>query len=299
MGQKQVKVYHYDAFTDIPGKGNPAGVVFDADAFTEEQMVQIARRVGFNETTFVQTSALGTLRLRYFTPGHEMNLCGHATVASLTALWERGVLEEDAEILVETKAGLLPMKLISSEKGVAIYMRQAAPEFISFEGDVGELMASIGLTTADWDEQYPIVYGSTGIWTLLIPIRTLEAFERMIPNNKTFPSILTQIPKASLHPFAAETIHPDCHMHARHFSSPYSGTIEDPVTGTASGVMGAYWLQYMHPKQASAEVWVEQGREVGKDGKVFVQAMRKNDIIEITISGTAVLTGELDIQYDD
>jgi PhzF family phenazine biosynthesis protein len=53
--------------------------------------------------------------------------------------------------------------------------------------------------------------------------------------------VLKEMPGASVHPFCFETYDPNAHMHARHFSSPFSGTIEDPVTGTASGVMGAYW----------------------------------------------------------
>jgi PhzF family phenazine biosynthesis protein len=48
-----ITAYHYSSFTTQPGKGNPAGLVFDADHLTDEQMQQIAHEVGFNETTFV------------------------------------------------------------------------------------------------------------------------------------------------------------------------------------------------------------------------------------------------------
>jgi len=71
---KSVKVYHYDAFSKEPNKGNPAGVVLDGDELTDVQMQEIALKVGFNETSFPVKSEVADLRIRYFTPGHEMNL---------------------------------------------------------------------------------------------------------------------------------------------------------------------------------------------------------------------------------
>ena len=82
----KIKVHHYDAFSNTPNKGNPAGVVLDANDLTELEMQDIAQQVGFNETAFVQNSDFADFKLRYFTPGQEMNLCGHATMATLYAL---------------------------------------------------------------------------------------------------------------------------------------------------------------------------------------------------------------------
>lgn len=143
----------------------------------------------------------------------------------------------------------------------------------------------------------PIVYGSTGIWTLLIPLKRLSSFARMQPYNERFPGILTQNPRASLHPFCMETSDDACLMHARHFSSPYSGTIEDPVTGTASGVMGAYYLTYMDTDAPSTEFSVEQGQEMGRDGRVRVKVNRQSDDMHVYVTGTAVYVNELEVQY--
>lgn len=299
-----VNVLHYDAFSPIPGKGNPAGIVLDADELTDEQMQQIAARVGFNETTFVCRSKRADAKLRYFTPGHEMNLCGHATMASLYALYTRNLLDKE-EASIETRAGILPVELRheSDPSGEQDYlvmrMRQGSPEFVPFEGDEEALLASIGLTAADRDERYPIVYGSTGIWTLLLPIRDLEAFSRMMPHNAEFPGVLKQNPRASLHPFCLDTFDPAARMHARHFSSPYSGTVEDPVTGTATGVMGAYALTYLEPEAPHATFVVEQGLEMGRSGRAKVEAQRlENGEMEIKVSGRAVYVGELAIEIE-
>jgi PhzF family phenazine biosynthesis protein len=107
---KMVRVFHYDAFSSKPNKGNPAGVVLDADGLTEKEMQDIALKVGFNETSFPMESDIADLRIRYFTPGHEMNLCGHATMAAIHALKTRGLLDKD-ELMIETGAGILPIKI--------------------------------------------------------------------------------------------------------------------------------------------------------------------------------------------
>lgn len=107
----QTLVYHYDAFTTVPQRGNPAGIVLAAQNLSDTAMQRIAAQVGFNETTFVLPSATADVRLRFFTPGNEINLCGHATVASFTALYQRGVFGQRTALTVETKAGLLPIDI--------------------------------------------------------------------------------------------------------------------------------------------------------------------------------------------
>ncbi|WP_141433917.1 PhzF family phenazine biosynthesis isomerase [Bacillus sp. 03113] len=294
---KSVKVYQYDAFSSIANKGNPAGVVFNGDDLTEMEMQEIALKVGFNETAFPVTSDVANLRIRYFTPGHEMNLCGHATMATIYALKTKGLLGDKTELKIETKAGILPIKISSnSENEVFITMKQASPRFEEFAGSKEDLAKSIGLTIEDLDADLPILYGSTGTWTLLIPIKKLDAFTKMKPNNKLFPQILKEMPNASIHPFCLETYDSNAHMHARHFSSPYSGTIEDPVTGTASGVMGAYYAKYMNNQfEKSINLIVEQGHEIGKDGRVMVQVYKNNDTYDIEITGNAVYVKDFEV----
>ncbi|WP_172252570.1 PhzF family phenazine biosynthesis protein [Saccharibacillus deserti] len=297
-----VQVFHYEAFSSVAGQGNPAGVMLDADFLTDAQMQKVAAAVGFNETTFICRSEEADVRLRYFTPGNEMDLCGHATMASLYALHTRGRLDR-TEALIETKAGLLPVQLRYGADGggesLFMRMRQADPAFVPFEGDRDRLLALMGLSVDDLDDRYPIVYGSTGVWTLLIPIRNLEAFSRMTPDNAAFPGVLTQQPRASLHPFCMETVDPAARMHARHFSSPFSGMVEDPSTGTATGVMGAYALTYMEPEADRGEFMVEQGIEMGRSGRIRVEAARTDDGgMDIRVSGQAVFVGELEIELD-
>ncbi len=281
-------VYHYDAFSKEPYMGNPAGVVLNGDELTGAEMQEVASKVGFNETAFLTESNAADFRIRFFTPGHEMNLCGHGTMATVYAMKNKGILGDKAVIAIETNAGILPIKLNpSNEGGVSITMKQAAPKFKEFMGSKDALANSIGLRETDFHKDLPILYGSTGTWTLLIPIKELGAFQKMKPHNRLFPEILKEIPKSSLHPFCLETFDPNADMHARHFSSPYSGTIEDAVTGTASGVMGAYYAKYIKSDDP-LNLIVEQGHEIGKDGRVAVQVTKGSDSLDIEITGNAI-----------
>ncbi|MGX5539603.1 PhzF family phenazine biosynthesis protein [Bacillus wiedmannii] len=296
---KNINVFHYDAFTNKQNMGNPAGIVLDADGLTEEEMQRIAEKVGFNETSFVLYSEVADLRMCYFTPGFEMDLCGHGTVGTIYALRERGLLEEKTNLTIETKAGVLPIQIGVNEKGETfIKMRQAVPKFKDFTGSKEELAHSIGLNVNDLDVSLPIVYGSTGNWTVIVPIKNLDACERMKPNTDAFPSVLKEIPNASIHPVCLETYDEKVQMHGRHFSSAYAGTIEDPVTGTASGVMGAYYATYLDKNfDHELELIVEQGQEINKDGRVTVYVTKhvENDNLQIDIAGTAVYVKEFEV----
>ena len=290
-----IKILHYDAFTDKPGLGNPAGIVPYAGNLSEEQMLTIAAAVGFNETVFVIPSDKADLRLRFFTPGHEIDLCGHATVATLYMMKERGVLGV-GEIRLETKAGILPASVAEDGTRTVIGMQQAEYREERFTGSLANVAASVGLSEDDLDSRYPLVFASTGIWTLLLPVRDLKRFRNMKPDNLRFPEILTQKPHSSIHPFCLETFHPEASMHGRHFSSPFSGTIEDPVTGTASGAMGAYYQKHIWiPHKNKDAIIVEQGQEIGKDAviKVELPSTQRNTV---RIYGTAVFVQEFGVE---
>ena len=291
---KQADVLKYEAFTDVPDLGNPAGIVLNGDDYSDEEMQMIAEMAGYNETSFLCKSGEADLKIRYFTPGHEMNLCGHATVASLYALIEKGKLQADQTYQIETKAGILPVKAAERKGRVYITLKQASPQFLPFTGDKEKLAASLGITAEDFHDELPIVYGSTGIWTLIVPLRSLEASRNMVPDNTQVPAILHDLPKASVHPFSLETVHSESDLHGRHFSSPFSGTTEDPVTGTASGVMAAYMRQY----GGSGAEWltIEQGQEIGKDGKVEIRITEEDGEMNIQMTGTAVYAESINLQ---
>jgi PhzF family phenazine biosynthesis protein len=291
----KVQIYRYDAFTKEIDKGNPAGIIFDADQYSTNQMQEIAKAVGYNECCFICKSEKADLRLRYFTPGHEATLCGHATVAGITAYMERDKKKGSYNLLIETLSGLLNVSYDSEKEEVI--MEQGNAEFLDFKGDKKTLLAAIGLNEEDMDDSYPIVYGSTGSWTLILPIKRLESFYKMIPFNDKFPSILKEKDHASIHPITSECVNKEASLHGRHFSSCYSGTIEDSVTGTASGVMGAYYIKYMKEME-SIDLIIEQGNEIGKQGIVHVWAKKDKKDIRVSIAGQAVKAKIFEIEIE-
>ena len=295
-----IEVLHYDAFSSVPNKGNPAGVVIDADDLSGAAMQEIAHKVGFNETAFVMSSDEADYRFRFFTPGHEIPLCGHGTVATGIGLQQQGGLC-DGNLTIETMAGVLSISIRRDVEGTPLVeMEQAPAEFVEFLGSREALADALGIAAGDLHPELPIVYGSTGTWTLIVPAGNLSVVESMRPVSERFPSVLTQMPRTSIHPFSLETNDASADLHGRHFSSPFSGTIEDPVTGTASGVMGAYMATYLPDfcAERNYKLQIEQGAEVGRDGRVRVCILNHISPYKVRIAGTGVFVKRMEIDFE-
>ena len=105
----KLKIYQVDAFTDQPFRGNPAAVCILPDkgnGFNEVWMAAVAAEMNLSETAFLRQLEDG-FNLRWFTPAVEVDLCGHATLASAHILYETGLVEPDQEARFQTKSGLL------------------------------------------------------------------------------------------------------------------------------------------------------------------------------------------------
>lgn len=280
---ESIKATVVDVFTTTAGQGNPAGVITEATGLSVEEMQAIAAELGFNETAFVLPSSVADLRLRYFSPGHEMPLCGHATIGSIKALMREQELP--AKLTIETMNAVLDVTIADNE---TITMRQESPRFANFHGDPNTLARILGIEATDFDGRLSIVYGSTGTWTLLVPVRDETILAKMKPQSVKFPEILQEKPRCSIHPFCLES-QEDQLFSARHFSSPYSGTIEDPVTGTATGVMAAYAHEHLYPHEKKVKITVTQGRYVERPGIISATSQRKDNRQIIHITGEAVV----------
>ena len=297
---ENTKVHLYNVFSKVIGKGNPAGVVLESNSLTNSDMQKIAFEVGLNETAFVSESTSADFRVRFFTPKQEVDLCAHATIAAINALKMNGFIDNISNLTLETNSGILPIMVDSYNSNISVTMQQAEPKFKKFTGSIKKLAHSIGISINDIDLSLPILYGSTGVWTLLIPIKSLHTFEKMVPKNEQFKKILKEIPFSSVHPFCLDTVDSNANMHGRHFSSSDSGTVEDSVTGTASGVMGAYYAKIIKKDNfgETLNIIVEQGLEINKEGQVLVKVSKFTDEYVIHVSGEAVHFDDLNIQLD-
>jgi len=295
-----VGVQHWDAFTRLAGKGNPAGIVLAAQDFSDSDMQAIASAVGFNDTAFVLSSNTADLRIRYFGRSREVDLCGHATIAAFAALHHRCLLPPDkidGIYMLETKSGVLPISIdLTDDHSPLVVMTQGVAQFAPFNGSRDRLARVLGIAATDFHATLPIVYGSTGRWTLVVPARDLATMQRMCPKPDEFVATLADRPDASIHPFCFETINPEAVVHARHFSSPTSGTLEDAVTGTASGVLGAYYRRFVAQTVDGTPPWViEQGYEVGREGSVKVWVSQEGENYTVKIAGSACFIRDIKI----
>src|SRR5438552_1058360 len=105
-----VKITQVDAFADRPFSGNPAAICVQPGPGDDRRMQDVAREMNLSETAFLHPLADG-FQLRWFTPAVEVDLCGHATLASAHVLWEEGHLDRATTARFHTRSGLLTAKL--------------------------------------------------------------------------------------------------------------------------------------------------------------------------------------------
>jgi PhzF family phenazine biosynthesis protein len=289
-----VEVWRMNAFTDQPFSGNPAGVVLDGDALSEEQMRLVAPQLNtISETVYVcsPTEPTADLRLRYFTTSTEVDLCGHATIAALFALAASGRLPaggDDGVIRAQTLSGVLDLgvEFVDGQLAWACMTqpvaRHALPSCPEHAADV------LGLDPAQIRRDLPIACANTGIWSCYVPLIDLDALAAvdidrdriaaLWPDNADF---------AGVYPFVlleADRNATSVAVRSRFFSPPKFGIVEDPVTGTASGALAAYLIREGVMSSAS-QLKVQQGVEMGSPGSVEARQLPGG---EVEIRGRAV-----------
>ena len=164
------QVYHVDAFTSQPFRGNSAGVVFPADNLSEAQMQLIARELGHTETAFLLHSDDSDVRIRYFTPTVEVPICGHATVA---AHYVRAKVLGlgNCTIWQTSLAGKHRVTIEKHNDDYRISLEQGTPGFeLPLEGEVrAAIINALHLTEDDILPGLPIQVATTGQWFLPVP----------------------------------------------------------------------------------------------------------------------------------
>ncbi|SFF91122.1 phenazine biosynthesis protein PhzF family [Halopelagius inordinatus] len=283
-----------DAFTDEPLSGNAAGVVPEGPDLTESQMRAVARELAVSETAFVLPSGSADRRLRYFSPTQEVDLCGHATIATHAHLYDAGVLDA-GDHTVETNVGVLDVEL---ESDGTVWMTQDAPSVTPVEVEYDRLGAALGIdpeALRDIGQDASVAVASTGLPFLVVPVNFLEHLGNADPNFAAVEELAAEHDAAGVYAFTFDVLDADSTIHARAFA-PGIGVPEDPVTGTAAGACGAYLRQSNAFDETPEEIVVEQGHFVDRPGRVRVRAGTA-----IRVGGRAVtsLDGTLTVPPSD
>lgn len=293
---KRIRIKQVDAFTTVPFGGNPAGVVTDASGLTEAEMQAIAREMNLSETAFVSSSGVADFRVRFFTPLKEIGLAGHPTIATMHTLVEEGriPLREGVTVVTqELKVGVLPVEIHASGGVVQrIVMTQKRPEFLATYPHE-EWAPALGVALEDLDIRYPVQTVSTGTPQLMALVRDLRVLEKMKPDFNRMAELTERGDFFSIHVFCLGGYSPEADVHARHFA-PTAGVAEDPVTGSASGGMGAYLVKYGLVDRP--RLVAEQGHILGRPGTLYIEVVKEGeDLSSVKVGGQAItiMEGEM------
>jgi PhzF family phenazine biosynthesis protein len=288
-----VKVMKINAFTESIQGGNPAGVVFDSPDLRDEQMKQISKELVVSETAFVFPSTAADFKVRFFSPIVEVDLCGHATIATFFTMALQGkVFPKKNVVTQETKAGILPITIFyndDDEKVDRIMMAQKKPIYKNIHINISQIADSLNVDLKAIDDSLPKQIVSTGLFTLPLCIKTYDDLKNIQPNFEEVKKICQLIGVGSFHVFTFETIELNSMYHARNFAPVY-GINEDPVTGTANGAVSSYLIKHKIIKDKS--LICEQGDIIGRPGRVFVNM--NNDVI--MVGGKARIAQEREIE---
>ena len=260
----RLKYYIVDAFTSEPFGGNPAGVVLlDGDFPNEQLMLQIAAELRYSETAFVQQLAVDEFHLRYFTPCSEVDLCGHATIATFGLLWRRGMVSDQSPIVNHTLAGDLMVRIDRQ-----VMMQMATPTVVDKRVDPERLHRIMaGGSTPQWPD-LPVEVVSTGLPDIIMPVKDLESLNALQPDMAALSALSQELDVVGVHAFALTD--DGYTAHVRNFG-PLYGVPEESATGTANAAL-THYLQ-------------RRGRVTAGDECRFMQgeAMQRPSVVATTL----------------
>ena len=299
---KTYRIYQVDAFTKELFRGNPAGVVTNAEGLSEGQMLAIARELNNSETAFVLPAEGDDhdIRVRFFTPTMEVPLCGHATVSThyVRAL-EEGM--DTCRVVQKTGAGLIPVDIVKQADGdYAITMTQGAisigetfaPELVE------EIARALGFGPERIRSDCPVCIASTGYGKVMVAIDSNELLHSLKPDNAALIAISKKIGCNGYYVFTVNPGQEDL-VHGRMFS-PAGGIPEDPVTGNANGPLGAYLVHFGLCQEGVEDHFsfrIAQGEAMGRAGNMQVDVdVVDGEPVLVKLTGAAVVAFSAEIK---
>lgn len=248
-----MKIYQVDAFAQKLFEGNPAGVCILDDPIPEEIMQKVAMEMNLSETAFLLKRDSG-YSLRWFTPETEVDLCGHATLASAHVLWEEGYIKQDEEAVFYTKSGVLK----AYKQGE--YINLDFPLEVAEPADPPEsLIKALGV---------PFLFAGKNRMDYLVEVESERVVRELEPDFE----LLKQIQARGIIVTGASN-NPEYDFVSRFFA-PAIGINEDPVTGSAHCCLGPYWSCKLKKNRLKA-----------------YQASKRGGILRLQIEGDRVHIG--------
>ncbi|MBF4603675.1 PhzF family phenazine biosynthesis protein [Curtobacterium sp. VKM Ac-2884] len=274
-----IDVLRYTAFAAEPGGGNPAGLVLDAAALTDDEMLAVAREVGYPETAFVVGATATGPHVRYFSPAAEVPFCGHATVALAVALAERQGL---GRRVFTTAAGEVALDATTGPDGVVrVAMTSVEPATRDIDPALlARLFDLLGLTADDIAPGLPVLESFAGNWHPVLVLHDRELFHQF----RFAPGPLADLKREAGWQGTVTVLHRtgEREYEARNLF-PAGRITEDPATGSAAASTGAY-LREVGAVEPGDRVVIRQGRHVGRPSLLLVDVPSTGGI---TVTGSA------------
>ena len=255
-----------DAFTPEPFAGNPAAVVLLPVPADEGWMRQVAAEMNLSETAFLVPGIGDAYDLRWFTPTVEIDLCGHATLASAHALWERGDVAPGEIARFHTRSGVLT----ATRRGDWIELDFPATTTEAADPPL-ELLEALGAEA---------LFVGKNKFDYLVEVASEEIVRRLTPDHAR----LRTLPVRGVI-VTSQATRKEWDFVSRFFA-PGSGIDEDPVTGSAHCALTPYWSQKLNQTSFTA-------RQMSPRGGTL-QTELKGDRVLLRGQAVTVLRGEID-----
>ncbi|WP_439028266.1 PhzF family phenazine biosynthesis protein [Haloarchaeobius sp. DT45] len=256
-----------DVFATERYAGNQLAVVTDAGDLTDETMQAIAREFGYSETTFVEGRDDGGWHVRIFTPAEEIPFAGHPTLGTAWVIREHLASGHPDPVVLHLGVGDVPVRV---EDGT-LWMTQQAPTF-GREFGRDEAAGTLGLDPASMRDDLPVQAVSTGLPTIVVPLRDRAALETIEVDRPAYDRLTADHDAKNVLAFCPEP-RDEAHDYAARVFAPYYDVPEDPATGSSNGCLAGYLARHVGPVDAV----VEQGYEMGRPSLLELRAREGGD----------------------
>lgn len=277
-----INIFQVDAFSDKSFGGNPAGVIPDASRLTEDQMQNIAKEMNLSETAFVIPLSDDLYKVRFFTPLCEVDLCGHATIATFFTLAKKGYIKNLCNgkkiVFQETRAGKLAVEIIFKDGEVnKVFMEQATPKDLGRIEDLDKLLQAMGLDIDDIRIEDTLVYPriiSTGLPDIILPIKTKQKLDNLNINMELLAQVSDDLKVTGVHVFYLPSLNSDI-VYTRNFA-PLVGIDEESATGTSNGALIYYLKENKLIKDNNIVAY--QGETMNRRSQIYCSINESNTI---------------------
>ena len=278
------------SFISKNGGGNKAAVVFDDFGLSEQQMLNISRENNFSETAFIdlRNSEGNRFNIRYFTPTEEVDICGHAALASFYVLRQLGYLSGETAYH-RNKAG--DLKVFIEKDIILIEMKK--PEIVmQLDMDIILETVDIGRDKIITGDSGMVSVVSTGLKDIILEVDGLDTLKNMKIKKDSMIKVCRSYNLIGMHVVSRETIEADSDFCCRNFA-PLVGIDEESATGTSNASLLYYIMKNTNNFDYNKTYKIEQGYFMNSPSNIYVKADKASKTI--LVGGTARIEGRQEI----